>query len=462
MKKTDAITKPLEREIIENFVKEITLRRKDENIKPKNMVIFFRNEHTSNIERPVYEVPIGLLRYRKNNGRISSDVMSYEKDQSPLLEKSEDAQKMLRKFLEDKDPEQTKKLMNSIMHMGQKEPAIITKDGFLINGNRRKVALEKLHKKTREEKFGWMKVVILPGKNDPGGPPTLTEIEQIENRYQLQSEGKSEYSNYDRALSIRNKINLGLDLKTQLLDDPNYKSLSKKELEKVIKNFQEEYLEPLKSIDRYLEILSRPGRYDTISTGTTDREGRWQAFLDYSKNVRKKLNDVKERIKLNVNEDETGDIEEIAFKIIRKRDFPNLPKVHQIMRDLPRWLENTDSKNELFKLLKIDFKLPGEECFDKEGKEISEREKDFKWSTRNQTELIGCTKKAKRLYDYQMEKDSPLTLLEESLKKLKHKGMIPEAIEYTNLNKAIKLAEEIKKSANRLRKEFYQLIKQRN
>ena len=43
MKKTDAITKPPEREIIEDFVKEITKRRRDENIKPKKIVIFFRN-----------------------------------------------------------------------------------------------------------------------------------------------------------------------------------------------------------------------------------------------------------------------------------------------------------------------------------------------------------------------------------------------------------------------------------
>jgi len=459
MKKTDAITKPIEREIIENFVEEITKRRRDENIKPKKMVIFFRNDDLNNFERIIYEVPIELLRYRKNNGRISSDVMSYEKDKSPLLEESENAQKILRKFLEDKDPEKTKELINSIRHRGQKEPAIITKDGFLINGNRRKVALEKLYKKTKEEKFRWMKVVILPGKNDQGGPPTLKEIEQIENRYQLQSEGKSEYYKFDRALSIRNKIKLGMCLEEQLGDDPNYMGLSEKEFKKEVKKCQEEYFEPLKCIDRYLEILDRPGRYDTISTGITDREGRWQAFFDYYTHVRKKLDDVNQRINLNIDEDEKGHVEEISFKIIRKRDFPDLPKVHQIMRELPKWLENTDSKNELFKLLGIDFKLPREECFDEEGKEISEREKDLKWSSRNQTELISYTKKAKRLYDNQKEKDTPLTLLEDALKKLKHKNMDPEAIDCTNLNKAIKLAEEIKKCANKLRKEFYHLMK---
>lgn len=462
MKKTDAITKPIEREIIENFVKEINRKKRYDVIKPKKMVIFFRNEHLKNIERMIYEVPIELLRYRKNNGRISSDVMSYEKDKSKLLEKSEDAQKILRKFLENKDPEKTKVLIKSIRHIGQKEPAIITKDGFLINGNRRKVALEKLYEKTKEEKFRWMKVVILPGENDPGGPPTLIEIEQIENRYQLQSEGKSEYYKFDRALSIRNKIKLGMCLEEQLKDDPNYMGLSEKEFMKEVKKCQEEYFEPLKCIDRYLEMLDRPGRYDTVSTGITDREGRWQAFFDYCAHVRKKLDDVKERINLNINEDETGHVEEISFKIIRKRDFPDLPKVHQIMRELPKWLKNTDSKNELFKLLEIDFKLPREECFDEEGKEISEREKDLKWSSRNQTELISYTKKAKRLYDNQREKDTPLTLLEDALKKLKHNNMEPEVIDYTNLNKAIKLAEKIEKCANNLRKEFFHLMKNGN
>jgi len=462
MKKTDAITKPPEREIIENFVKEINLRRRNENIKPEKMVIFFRNDHLNNFERIVYEVPIELLRYRKNNGRISSDVMSYEKDKSPLLEESENAQKKLREFLENKDPEKTKELMNSIRHRGQQEPAIITKDGFLINGNRRKVVLEKLYEKTKEEKFKWLKVVILPGKDEQGGPPTLKEIEQIENRYQLQSEGKSEYYKFDRALSIRNKIKLGMCLEEQLIDDPNYMGLSEKEFKTEVKKCQEEYLGPLTCIDRYLEMLDRSGRYDTISTGITDREGRWQAFFDYYIHVRKKLDDLNQRINLNINEDEKGHVEEISFKIIRKRDFPDLPKVHQIMRELPNWLKNTDSKNELFKLLRIDFKLPREECFNEEGREISEREKDLKWGSRNQTELISCAKKAKRLYDNQKEKDTPLTLLEDALKKLKHKNMEPETIEYTNLNKAIKLAEEIEKCANKLRKEFFHLMKNGN
>ena len=57
--------------------------------------------------------------------------------------------------------------------------------------------------------FEAMKVVVLPGPSDPGGPPSLIEIERLENRYQLQSEGKSEYYGFDRALSIKRKMGHG-------------------------------------------------------------------------------------------------------------------------------------------------------------------------------------------------------------------------------------------------------------
>ena len=88
-----------------------------------------------------------------------------------------------------------------------------------------------------------MNVVILPGKGDAGGPPTLLEIEKLENRYQLQSEGKSEYYGFDRALSIRRKINIGLSLEEQISDDPQYANATKSEIKKAIKHFRNNYLE---------------------------------------------------------------------------------------------------------------------------------------------------------------------------------------------------------------------------
>ena len=458
MPENDNITRPAIREIIVDYANEINSRlRKDAT--PSNEVIYFRNEHRKNKERIVVSVPSELLRFRKDNGRILSDVMSYEKDTGTLKEKSEEAQEILRDFLLKKDPEKTNELINSIKHVGQREPAIITCDGFLINGNRRKVAMDKLYIDEGDDQYSTMKVVILPNIGDEGGPPTLKEIEQIENRYQLQSQGKSEYTRFDKALSMRYKMQKGMSLKEQLIDDPQYTDFQPREINKVINKLEKEYLEPLECVDDYLSILDRSGLYSTVSSGAGDRLGRWEAFIDYYARVKKNLNDPNKRIKMGIDENEIGDIEEIAFKIIRKREFPELPKVHMLMRQLPKMLENKHAKKELVKLLDIELELDPEECFDENGNEKDEKEKDLVWGQKNASVLINQVKKAKRIIDYEKERETSLTLLEASLAKLEHENMEPDVVELADLKKAMNLAKEIKETADELESQFYHLQK---
>ncbi len=458
MPENDSITRPATREIIEDFANEIKARlRRDAT--PSKEVIFFRNEHRINKEREVVRIPSDLLRFRKDNGRILSDVLSYEKDKGVLTERSESAQEILREFLLKKDPEKTNELINSIKHTGQREPAIITCDGFLINGNRRKVALDKLATETGEDDYTTMKVVILPSNDEEGGAPTLKEIEQIENRYQLQSEGKSEYSRFDKALSMRYKIQKGMTLKEQLKDDPQYADFGTKEINKVINKLEKEFLKPLECVDDYLSIIGRDGLYATVSSGPADRAGRWEAFIDYYARVKKNLIDPNKRIKMGIDEDEIGDIEEIAFKIIRKREFPDLPKVHMLMRQLPKMLENKHSKRELEKLLDVDIDLDSEDCFDSEGNEFDEKTKDNIWGQKNASILINQVKKAKRIIDYEKERETSITLLEAALAKLEHDNMDPEAVELADLKKAMGLAKDVKETADDLESQFYHLQK---
>jgi hypothetical protein len=67
------ITQPKKREIVEDFASEIR-EKTIHTAKPSKTVINFRNERQEGTEREVVKVPIGLLRYRKDNGRISSDA----------------------------------------------------------------------------------------------------------------------------------------------------------------------------------------------------------------------------------------------------------------------------------------------------------------------------------------------------------------------------------------------------
>jgi hypothetical protein len=431
------------REIIDDFAREIAIR-KHPGPKPEKAVIYFRNERREGFEREIVNVPIELLKYRKDNGRIRSDVISYEKEYGLLKEETKEAQEILRAILEKNDPEKNEELFRSINHDGQDQPAIITCDGFLINGNRRKMILEKINR-THPNKSPFMKVVVLPGKDDSGGPPTKLEIEEIENRYQHQSEGKAEYSKFNTALSIKRKIDLGMSLEQQLRDDPVYAGLEEKEFKKAVKQFEDEYLGPLICIDRYLEYLGRNSFYNTISESSGDKEGRWEAFLDYYKHVWKKMGDPDQRRSMNITEDEVGDVEDIAFKIIRHREFKNLGlKLHQVMRALPKWLSKPEAKEELFVLNEVQIELPQEKNFKSDGSEYDEKEKDRIWSAEHSTIIHRQLRRAHDIFEQEKSTDTPLELLDQALKKLKHPNMNLDVVKTSEIPSAMKTVKKIR------------------
>lgn len=454
----DKITKSPDRIIIKDFALEIS-KAKQVGQKPEKTVINFRHDVRNNKERDIYEVPIELLRYRKDNGRIASDVLSYEKNHGLLDETTKKTQEILRKFLEEKDKEKTEELELSIEHDRQREPAIITCDGFLINGNRRKMVFEKLLNKSRQ--YSTMRVVILPGEEDKGegGPPTRREIEEIENRYQLQSDGKAEYYSFDKALSMKRKIELCMSLEDQLHDDPKYAHLTGKKLQEAVDKMKAEYLIPLECVDEYLKQFGREGLYDTISSGISDREGRWQAFLDYSK-LHERLKNPKKRVQDGIEENEVGKIESAAYKIIRKREIDQLGmKVHQVMRDLPKWIQNKDAKKEILKLAEEEMKLIPEEKFDSEGKEIGERAIDEKWGRKFREPIIRHVKRAYQLYTHKHERETPINLLEASLAKLNHPDMNVQSIDLVDYSQAMKLTQEIQHKAKLIEKDIYKIEK---
>lgn len=455
------ISKNQPRPIIEEFANEIRENRiKIDN----NTIIPFRDDKVAKTYRAAYKVPIELLRFRKDNGRIASDVITYENSKGTLNETTEYGQSILKRFLELKDPTPTQELTNTILKEGQEELAVITADGFLINGNRRKMVFTNLLDKFKgDEQFKYLKVVILPGLDEDAPPPTLLEIEQLENRYQYQRSGKAEYYNFDKALSIKRKIDLGMSLEEQLKDDPNYADLPPAKLKKEIVSVEEDFIRPLECIDKYLLYLGRPGHYNTISEGRGDSEGRWQAFLDYYKTVYKKLTDDRQRTKLGIFEEEVGKVENIAFKIIRKREIEGInKKAHQIMRDLTKLIEKENVKKELFKLIPIKFSLPDNELKDEQGNEIDEKTKDIIWGNKYGQELIWHVKEAYEIFEHKKENESPISLLKAALDKLNNPSLDASKIELDKLDEAMKLCKSIQLRGNEIEHQIFDLKKNKN
>ena len=454
------ITKPTERVIIEDFAKEIRERRLG-TAKPEMAVINFRDDRLAGREREQWKVPIALLRYRKDNGRISSDVMDYERNIGILDEKDDRAQDLIAKFLEDKDPVKTDTLKKTILHSGQIEPAIITCDGFVINGNRRKLVMTRLHAEHPEnDEFGVMKVVILPGPDEEGGPPTLIELETLENRYQLQNDGKAEYYGFDRALSIKRKIDLGLDLKTQLRDDPQYARATPADMEKAVEKCEKEYLAPLECIDRYLRQCDRKGQYKLISSGMGDPNGRWQAFVDYSNTYNRSFRNPKRRLELGIQEDEIGGIEEAAFDMIRLREIPDMPKIHYVMRDLPKYCSTTEGKKEILKIAEeVEPVLPAKECRDEHGSALTLEQVEERWRAKAKQAIIYRVKKARQSHEARKEKETPLDLLDAAYRKLMHDNMDLKSLGVADLKKARQMAQDIRDRVDEITSELYHVEK---
>ncbi|NBW58645.1 hypothetical protein EBR43_12890, partial [bacterium] len=383
-----------------------------------------------------------------------------------LEETDQAAQIQILEFLKNKDPEKTAALRKLILHSGQRDPAIITCDGFLINGNRRMMVLKGLVDEGHSSDFNMMKVVILPSDKDhgQGGAPTELEIEQIENRYQLQEEGKAEYYGFDRAISIRRKIAFGYSLEAQLKDNPQYANLPDAEFKKEVQNYRDEYLTPLDCVEEYLQQYRRPSQYHLISTGASDSSGRWQAFKDYSK-VRKALfENAGARVKHGIEEDEIGDLQEAAFHIIRLRNLPSLnKKLHSIMRDLGKIFKNKVARQEIKKLSEqVDSFLPQEELKNEKGEFLSRDEIDEKWNAKNQQTIIRQVSRAILLNENATQSETPLELLKAALNKLEHEKMKVEHIRLQDYDDARRYAADIQAKARGIEREIYQHIKGRD
>jgi len=154
-------------------------------------------------------------------------------------------------------------------------------------------------------------------------------------------------------------------------------------------------------------------------------------------------------------------IEEAVFDIIRLRAVPNMPKVHVIMRDLPKYCRTRDGKKAIKKIAEeVEPVLPRDECLSVNGEPLSVTEVDAKWAARNKRPITYHVKKASQSHETLKEKETPVELLEAALKKLNHEDMDVRSIATGDFAKARKLAGSIKSRANDLESEIYHYEKE--
>lgn len=153
----------------------------------------------SNKELPAVEVPVTWVRFSTLNHRTRAeqDQVIRNRGREDLFTADplgDDAQSEQYKIL--RDQEGFADLAADVKSRGQQEPAIITADGILINGNRRAAALRSLFE-GNHLKFQYIRCLVLPQD------ATADEIVDLEAELQIARDFKQDYSWVNEALLIQ-------------------------------------------------------------------------------------------------------------------------------------------------------------------------------------------------------------------------------------------------------------------
>jgi hypothetical protein len=142
----------------------------------------------------VYKIPLDYLVYNKYNGRILSRTKSLERQHRNIDVESEEGRKIIENLLWDSKVDRNKQTLHSIKTTGgQQKPGIITRDGIIIDGNRRAMLLRK------SGMFTYFKAVILPVTLEENP----LEIEKLETSFQMGEDEKLGYNPIEKYLKAK-------------------------------------------------------------------------------------------------------------------------------------------------------------------------------------------------------------------------------------------------------------------
>jgi len=234
----------MEAKLREKKLKELM---KNEPYASKEMTYKNRTE-----KRAVYEISVAYLVFNQYNGRIGTYVRTHEKQYGPVDPSTKEGEKIILKFLWESKEKRNKETEKDINEKGQLEYGIVTRDGVVIDGNRRCMILKRLAYENRTCPT-YFKAVIL----DDTLEDNPKEIRKLETIYQMGVDEKVDYNAIEKYLKCQD-----------LSKDFSHAEIGKMMGEKGTKI--KEYLEILKLMEDYLEFYGYEGMYTILDEQTVE------------------------------------------------------------------------------------------------------------------------------------------------------------------------------------------------
>ncbi len=294
----------------------------------------------------VYNIPLSYLIYNKYNGRILSRTKSLEKQNQAINVETEEGRDLIEKLLWESKIDRNKKTELSIREFGQQKVGIITKDGVIIDGNRRAMLLNKV------DRTGYFKAIVLPVTLDENP----IEIERLETTYQMGEDEKLGYNpieKYLKAKQIFDKLTPKISETEAINSISDWMGETEGEIRK--------YLDTMAVMDEYLEYLE----YDGIYTQLDSREDQ---FLSLTKWLNTFYGESSKKAFDGYTDSDVDDLKIIAFDYLRFRneydgkEFRNLAEGNSdkhFFGDKEIWKSFSSKHNEIIRKLpkehEIDF-----------------------------------------------------------------------------------------------------------
>ena len=157
---------------------------------------------------PVYLIPVEHLIFNQYNGRIGTFVKQYEKLHGPIDATKPEGEKIIRDFLWESKESRNKATEKDIKEKTQIEYGIVTRDGVIVDGNRRCMILKKIAEDNHSTPT-YFKAVIL----DETIESNQKEIRKLETTFQMGVDAKVDYNPIEKYLKCRELTNDGFSEK---------------------------------------------------------------------------------------------------------------------------------------------------------------------------------------------------------------------------------------------------------
>jgi hypothetical protein len=217
------------------------------------------------VVRQVYKVPLRLLHYNVDNGRIATFVSGYRSDTSltPLEELPLDRfNDVIGAFVKQSSSTDIyNHTYRDIAKKGQLQVGAILADGTVVAGNRRFTVLRQLIAEGQDrEKFGYFLCNIYPM---PKNEEELKQIKRLETLTQFNEDSPVPYGPIDKLVDIYHNVN-------ECSSTGQYSALEYAKFLNMKPGMMRDFISRAQILVDYLNYIGKPGNFDIARKDALD------------------------------------------------------------------------------------------------------------------------------------------------------------------------------------------------